>query len=154
MKGKGPNQDPRYWWKESARFWDDARKSIKGNCSRELSCDLLNGAIERALKALLAEKGSLTEREQKHGLTYLCRVAGLTDRLPSNLREYVETTSGLHSAATYPGEFSDFEIWCNDDNFKWLLIESKNMYDYLRSLSVFAKAKNGANDEGENNGSH
>ena len=95
---EGQPQNPEYWWRESNDMFDDARKAIQAGLTRKSVCNFLHGSIERALKAILAEQGELTDGDRSHSLVALATKAGLLETLPEPVRLYIFEASTLHYA--------------------------------------------------------
>lgn len=120
--------EPDYWWAQAEIQWQDARKLLEAGGSRQTVCNLCHGTLERALKALLAEQGNLSDSDKRHGLVSLCRNAGILDKLDVKSKGFVHNISDMHTAATYPDEVAENNLWNNDDAYQAIIIRTAELY--------------------------
>ena len=141
-------QNPEYWWRESIDMFEDARKAIRAGLTRKSVCNFLHGSIERALKAILAERGELTDADRSHSLVALATKAGLLETLPESARLYIFEASTLHYEATYPNEDAQSHIWCDNANYKAFLATSGKVHALLMAMRGKA-GEHGGSGSGE-----
>ena len=127
---------PEYWWHEAEDMWSDAKGAIAAGLSRKTCCNLLHATIERALKALIAERRPLTDEDRGHGLMRLAKKAGVYDGLSPKFRQYLVFCSNLHSTATYPRGDAESQLWYDDGAYKALIVTTGQFYAYLRERSA------------------
>lgn len=123
--------DPEYWWREAEDMWRDAGILARNGGSRKAVCNFCHGTIERALKAVLAQEGKLSDADKRHGLRSLARDAGVFDGLEPRLKDFVSAASGLHSMATYPEREIQDQIWHDGAYYSIILRNTKEVYELL-----------------------
>lgn len=123
-----------YWWREAKDKYEDAMRLLKAGGTRKCVLNLCHGAIERALKAILAQKGLLSDKDRSHPLWHLAAKAGIKDELDEELRSYLTKASTLHSRTSYPDENEHLSPWSNDLYYSEILAGTAKMYRYLLSL--------------------
>ena len=120
----------REWVRTSPGYWDllvlsslqDARVLLEGG--RYAACCLhCHAAVEKALKALLAAQGNLSQGDDTHALTRLANKAGIKEGLGSEQWSRLVLMNGLHQRTSYPDSSHTWKC-LSDPEYATMIMES------------------------------
>ena len=124
--------NPSYWWKEADACFTMVRMLLDKDSmpARQTVCDKCHGMLERAAKAILAEKGILTD-DKSHNIRRLLMQSGEFDRLSLYQKGFISEISNLHVVATYPDEVKEARIWYDDESYQAIVLNCLAIYREL-----------------------
>lgn len=138
--------DPEYWWREAADMYADAQVLLKNGGSRKAVVNFCHDAIERALKAVMAEMGVLSDVDKRHSLATLAKEAGVFDKVDVRLRMFLVKASGFHAKASYPAREVQEQTWTDNVAYTVILRSSRELCSLL--LGMRGNANEGSGSHG------
>lgn len=144
--------DPHYWWKQAEQCEASAQlfaKHYKENeAFKKDLCDKCHGVLERELKALLAERGLLTDGyQQTHSLNKL--LEGLPEiKLTRHQEDFLYWFSNMHISANYPYEEENLNVWSSDSKMATTILRYNELNEKFKRLRICdSNANNGRNQK-------
>lgn len=122
MKAGRLEKDPEYWWCQAQRLIKDANILFKNNGSNDTIVMLCVDAFERAIKAVLAEKGLIDEDCRKHSLLYLTqKKSDIYKEFNQQTKDLIGIADTLHSDSAYPKQELVFNVWNEPGTFDMIV---------------------------------
>ena len=132
------DSDPNYWWDLAEDCWE-VKTCLRQSASNSRACrrayvDKCHGAIERQLKAILAQQGRLEDEDATHNLVMLFYKVGLWGTIPLSTQVYIKGISNIHNLACYYSRSGMDQTWDTETGFATMDKVFDNLYATLGKL--------------------
>ena len=130
--------DPKYWWALAEDCWEvkgalEERAETSRAC-RQAYMDKCHGAVERQLKAILAQQGRLEDADAHHNLVRLMMRCGLWERLPLANQVHLRGLANIHNLACYYDRSGMDRGWDTELGFATMKRTFEGLYEALAKL--------------------
>lgn len=110
--------DPGYWWFQAHKYRKAVAQMINCNGDKDIIVLLSVDALERAIKAVLAEKKLIDDECDTHSLIFLTKEkSSLYDEFNETQKSLILNCTRLHSDSSYPPKAKEYSLWYDEDTF-------------------------------------
>ncbi|MCL1799106.1 MAG: HEPN domain-containing protein [Eggerthellaceae bacterium] len=142
------SQDPSLWYKLSRLAL--AEVGVLLGAGLELGAlRECHDALEKILKAICAQQGVLTDKDDTHKLVHLAKKCGVFDILDQETRWFLKDASGLHTDASYPEDEAMFRRLSDPAYVTMVFRETVTLFSKLKGIYETGSMQPG---NGENSG--